>query len=187
MFEKINGPTNQYEGPATGLTTEKGDSWHTAVKKINDGFANIVKFLEGGAPAIESAAESGWEKVAHDLAEAMSLLQIKQDELEARVKAMSTAGTPPAPVLTTSTADNKAPPAATFGTAGTLGAALTGGQTLKTDDLDPNGKPATGGAPEPTTETLPGIAKLAEAEEKIPEPEVGKVTTTGPVDATSNG
>lgn len=169
MFEKINGPTDQYSGPATGLTTEKGDNWHTAVKKINDGFSNIVKFLEGGGASIESEAATGWEKIAHDLAEAMALLQLKHDALEARVKAMGTMSplpsiTDPAHSMTIAPAPTTPAPepqTASFGTAGILGGALTAKPEEKSE---PDSKPATEGTP------IPG----------------GAVTTTGPVSATSH-
>ena len=39
----IQGPQNPAQGPATGDSTENGDSWHVAVQKINAWF----KYFEG--------------------------------------------------------------------------------------------------------------------------------------------
>lgn len=80
MFDKINGPSNPMAGPAQGHSTEQGDSWHTAVAKINAGFKNIVRAIEGGfAPGAPDDVALG-ERLSH-FEDALAALQIKFDAL----------------------------------------------------------------------------------------------------------
>lgn len=118
MFDPIKGPNNPYQGPAVGLGTENGDSWHTAVNKINAAFKNIVHAIETG-PSIEGVemvdAES--RKEIAELREAVAAMQIKFDALT------TPSAAPPA-----SQSDAKPPetapqaPIADFSAAGTVAA-----------------------------------------------------------------
>lgn len=85
MFDPINGPANHYQGPATGLGSEAGDTWHDAVSKINDNFKNIVKWIEGGS---NEAADTEARKRITDLEEAVTALQKRNDEIEGNMKAL---------------------------------------------------------------------------------------------------
>ena len=80
-IDPINGPPDHYSGPSAGLSTEKGDSWHTSVKKINDGFAAVKHFIEHDVEAIDAGAR----KEIADLRETVATLQQQVD-------AMTTAG-----------------------------------------------------------------------------------------------
>lgn len=84
MFDPIKGPSNHYQGPATGLGTEAGDTWHSAVEKINAGFKNIVEAFEGGSEATDPEARKG----VAALEEAVAVLQKRDDEREASMKAL---------------------------------------------------------------------------------------------------
>lgn len=84
MFDPIKGPNNEYGAPAVGHGTENGDSWHTAVKKINDGFKRIIHAIETG-PSIEGVemvdAES--RKEIAELRETIAALQMRLDAMTA--------------------------------------------------------------------------------------------------------
>lgn len=82
MFDPINGPSNHYQGPATGLGTEAGDTWHAAVSKINDGFKRVVDAIEGLGDDAEA------RKGIAALEEAVAALQKRNDDLEAHMKAL---------------------------------------------------------------------------------------------------
>lgn len=84
MFDPINGPANHYQGPATGLGTEAGDTWHTAVAKINEGFKRVVKAIEGGTEAADIEARNG----VAALEDTVAALQKRNDDLEAHMKGL---------------------------------------------------------------------------------------------------
>lgn len=86
MFDPINGPTNHYEGPATGHSTEKGDSWHTAVKKINEGFAKVIKAIEApfsDAQSVEIVDTEARKEIA-ELREIVAAQQMALDTEKAK-------------------------------------------------------------------------------------------------------
>jgi hypothetical protein len=85
MFDPIKAPPDQYSGPATGLSTEKGDSWHAAVTKINAGFKNIIKAIEGG---VASAVHEVGEWASHD---EVADLRAEVAELKAKLEAFMAA------------------------------------------------------------------------------------------------
>lgn len=80
MFEPINGPSNHYQGPATGLGTEAGDTWHAAVSKINAGFKRLVAAIEGVPEKIDADARKGIAA----LEDAVAALQKRADDAEQR-------------------------------------------------------------------------------------------------------
>lgn len=86
MFDTINGPQDHYSGPATGLTTEKGDSWHTAVAKINASFGKIKDFISHGVESIDAAARKEID-AAHEV---IISLQQKFEAMEKRIEALET-------------------------------------------------------------------------------------------------
>lgn len=91
MFDKINGPTNPMAGPAQGHSTEQGDSWHTAVGKINKAFEAFKRAIEGG-PGVTDAPDDAalGERLSH-IEDALAALQITVD-------AMKSAAPAPAPI-----------------------------------------------------------------------------------------
>lgn len=102
MFDPIKGPANHYQGPATGLGTEAGDTWHAAVSKVNAGFKNVGKAIEEAFTGEDAGARQGIAA----LEEAVAALQKRADEADAKLKALVTtaeaaafapAPTPPAP------------------------------------------------------------------------------------------
>lgn len=82
MFDPINGPSNHYQGPATGLGTEAGDTWHAAVTKINDGFKRVVCAIE------DLGGDTEARKGIAALEEAVAALQKRNDDLEAQMTAL---------------------------------------------------------------------------------------------------
>jgi hypothetical protein len=58
MFDPIKGPPNEYLPPATGHGTEFGDSWHTAVAKINDGFKRVIEAMDTEMTELKAKLES---------------------------------------------------------------------------------------------------------------------------------
>ena len=46
MFDPIKTHIDPYRGPAQGEGTEHGDTWPTAIQKINKGFENIIAWIE---------------------------------------------------------------------------------------------------------------------------------------------
>lgn len=84
MFDPINGPANHYQGPATGLGTEAGDTWHAAVVKINAGFKRVVDAIEGCTEAADTEARKGIAA----LEDTITALQKRNDDLEASMKAL---------------------------------------------------------------------------------------------------
>ena len=115
MFDPIVGPPDQHSGPAVGHTTEKGDTWHAAVGKINAGFEKIKEALSGGASvAVEAvddkareafnALREAHDKLVHDNAELMTKVEhyesvlsdllFKVDALDEKVAAMTAPADP---------------------------------------------------------------------------------------------
>lgn len=84
MFDPIHPPPNHYQGPATGLGTEGGDTWQEAVRKINEGFHNIKAWAEGLGDGGDTAAR---QSIAA-LEDAVAALQKRDDEREENVKAL---------------------------------------------------------------------------------------------------
>jgi hypothetical protein len=80
MFDKINGPSNPMAGPAQGHSTEQGDSWHTAVGKINAGFKTIIEAIKGGALGNAPDDEALGKRLT-EIEDALATLQIKVDAL----------------------------------------------------------------------------------------------------------
>ena len=59
-FQPINTPPSDYDPPATGLSTEKGDSFKTAMEKVNAGFAHIYSMMTGdAAQAAQTTKKAG--------------------------------------------------------------------------------------------------------------------------------
>ena len=93
MFDKIKGPADQYRGPATGDSTEHGDSWHAAVAKINANFERLFTTLKGGAGQVQAAAGAVGDFVDAKARAAFEALRTAHEanvdhlgELEQRVK-----------------------------------------------------------------------------------------------------
>lgn len=110
MFDPIQGPADLYSGPATGLTTEKGDSWHVAVSKINAGFKKVIAALESPFAAENVAiVDDEARKEIAELRETVSAMQITLD-------AIMTPATPPItpdpekPLATLAAAEEKIEP-----------------------------------------------------------------------------
>lgn len=80
MFDKINGPSNPMAGPAQGHSTEQGDSWHTAVGKINAGFKTIIEAIKGGALGNAPDDEALGKRLT-EIEDALAALQIKVDAM----------------------------------------------------------------------------------------------------------
>lgn len=84
MFDPIKGPANIYQGPAVGLGTEAGDTWHEAVAKVNAGFKRVISAIEGGTEAADDKAR----KDIAALEDAVTALQKRNDDLEAHMKGL---------------------------------------------------------------------------------------------------
>src|ERR1700733_5487051 len=84
MFDPINGPANHYQGPATGLGTEAGDTWHTAVEKINAGFKRVVGAIEG----LGETADTEARKSISTLEDTVTALQKRAEDSDASMKAL---------------------------------------------------------------------------------------------------
>lgn len=89
MFDPIKGPPHSYLAPATGDSTEHGDNWFTAVRKINDGFKNIIARLENGVSEIVGGKDpdardrvSELEDHVRALDDRIALLEGKLDSLD---------------------------------------------------------------------------------------------------------
>lgn len=82
MFDKINGPSNPMAGPGQGHSTEQGDSWHTAVGKINAGFKTIIEAIKGGALGNAPDDEALGKRLT-EIEDALAALQIKVDWMTA--------------------------------------------------------------------------------------------------------
>lgn len=82
MFDPIKGPSNHYQGPATGLGTEAGDTWHAAVEKINAGFKRVVAAFESTAETTDIDAR----KRITELESAVTAAQMRDEGLDARLK-----------------------------------------------------------------------------------------------------
>lgn len=103
MFDPIVGPPDQHSGPAIGHTTEKGDTWHSAVGKINAGFEKVWHALTGGAAvaveAIDTDARNAFNalRTAHDqlvhdygnLAQKLAALSHEIEVIHARMDAIT--------------------------------------------------------------------------------------------------
>lgn len=109
MFDPIVGPPDQHSGPAIGHTTEKGDTWHAAVAKINAGFEKVWHSMRGGASvAVEaidtdarnafSALRTAHDQLVHDygnLAQKLEAMSARMEAVEAHLGALPIA--PPLP------------------------------------------------------------------------------------------
>jgi hypothetical protein len=84
MFDPIKGPSNLYQAPATGLGTEAGDTWHEAVRKVNEGFKNVIQWAEGLGDGGDGEARKG----VAALEDAVAALQKRNDDLDAQMKAL---------------------------------------------------------------------------------------------------
>lgn len=146
MFDPILGPADQHSGPAIGDTTEKGDTWHAAVTKINAGFEKVVAALKGKAAIAVAAVDADARKAfaalrtAHDqLVHDYANLAMKTEALSEEVallKAQFVARMPDDGKMT----DPNAQPSA----------------------LDPDGKPPTGADPtaDPSLDAVAAALKL---------------------------
>lgn len=115
MFDPIKGPANPYQGPAVGLGTEAGDTWHAAVAKINTGFQNFAAAIKGGVEHIVEAVDGEARKDIADLREELAALQIKYDRLmEMKAAPVAPTGIEQAPKVGDPNADPFAPPAAAY-------------------------------------------------------------------------
>lgn len=54
-FQPVIAPPSDHHGPNTGLSTELGDSFKTAVDKINAGFAHVYTVLKEAGASVGSA------------------------------------------------------------------------------------------------------------------------------------
>lgn len=94
MFDAIRPPPNEFAGPSTGHSTENGDSWFNAVRKINAGFKSIVDRLENGVSDIVGKADK-------DARDRVSELEDHITKLEERVTALEERFSPAAMVAPT--------------------------------------------------------------------------------------
>lgn len=84
MFDPIKGPPNEFAGPSTGHSTENGDSWFTAIKKINAGFKSIVERLESGVSDIVGKADRDARDRVGELENHVATLEERITALEER-------------------------------------------------------------------------------------------------------
>jgi len=158
MFDKIVAHGDHYKGPAQGLGSEHGDSWPTAVGKINAAFEAFGKWIEGFDPDAKAkmtdapitAQEVGdivqralqplqdqvnklrmEIEVANAKTEIANQLGTAVDGLTSRVDAMESFFTEAPQTTTVVEPDPVLPP------------------PEDAPSLDPDGKPATGGDPVP--------------------------------------
>lgn len=94
MFEPIKGPPNEFAGPSTGHSTENGDSWYTAIRKINDGFKSIIDRIENGVSDIVGKADK-------DARDRVSELEAHVAALDERISALEERFTQDTPVQIT--------------------------------------------------------------------------------------
>ena len=95
MFDPIKGPPNEFAGPSTGHSTENGDNWFTAIKKINAGFKSIVDRLENGVSDIVGKADRDARDRVGELENHVATLEERVTALEERfspAKAMEPTG-----------------------------------------------------------------------------------------------
>lgn len=89
MFDQIKTHIDPYRGPAQGEGTEHGDTWPTAIRKINDGFANIVAWIESFDPdATAKATEAPLtaQEVGNIVQRALQPLQDQLNEVRRGVE-----------------------------------------------------------------------------------------------------
>lgn len=91
MFDPINGPSNHYQGPATGLGTEAGDTWHAAVSKVNAGFKNVIDAIESWGEKAVEAVDADARKENVELREQIAALQIKFDAADSQIDKLTSA------------------------------------------------------------------------------------------------
>ena len=81
MFDQIKTHIDPYRGPAQGEGTEHGDTWPTAINKINKGFENIIAWIESFDPAATAKATEA-PLTAQDVGDIVQrALQPLQDQL----------------------------------------------------------------------------------------------------------
>lgn len=106
-FTPISGPPDHYSGPATGLSTEKGDSWMTAVEKINASFRHIYALMTDAAPPTSQpptpqtgSIASDFDQMAHGvLKDEVAALRAKVDHYGGVIDALlEFRGTPGVPI-----------------------------------------------------------------------------------------
>lgn len=76
-FSPINLAQDHYSSPATGLSTEKGDSWLTVQQKINAGFKHVYALFHGGIEHMVEAIDSKARDEIAELRETVTGLQMK--------------------------------------------------------------------------------------------------------------
>lgn len=100
MYDPIKGPPHQYLGPSTGDSTEHGDNWFAAVRKINDGFKNIIARLENGVSDIVSGKDPDARDRVSELEDHVRALDERIALLEAKIGTLDDFLTPTADQLT---------------------------------------------------------------------------------------
>lgn len=77
----IKGPQNPAQGPATGDSTENGDSWHAAVNKINAWFSYFESKLSAPIEHLVTATDADAHSAIKELEDQIAALQNKHDDL----------------------------------------------------------------------------------------------------------
>lgn len=131
MFEPIEAP-DAHRGPATGHTSEHGTVWQECAKRINDAFAELFSRDPGAEPTTGVTAEfTAYLNARFEQAEAkVAFLEEALSDALFKIDSHKT--------LLTHIIDQAfvAPALAT---------------QADPDAADPEGKPATGGTPDPST------------------------------------
>lgn len=89
MFDPIKSHIDHYRGPATGMGTDHGDTWPTAVDKINKGFDAVVKWIESFDPDVKEKPEPAMtpEEIGNMIQQAVTPLQDEIAALRLQVEA----------------------------------------------------------------------------------------------------
>ena len=77
----IKGPQNPAQGPATGDSTENGDSWHVAVQKMNAWFKYFEGKLSAPIEHLVTATDADAHIAIKELEDQITALQQKHDAL----------------------------------------------------------------------------------------------------------
>jgi gas vesicle protein len=90
MPDLINGPPTTAHGPATGDSTENGDSWHTVCAKLNAHLKAIWAKIEAPIEHVVTAIDDDAREMIKALEDDIAAMQKKHDDLVAKEAAKST-------------------------------------------------------------------------------------------------